>query len=122
MSNEKSLEMKERIYKLVLILIRLIQKIPNDNVSRILVNQITRSSTSIIANYVEGQSGVSRKEFTNFIAISLKSANETNLWLTMMKDLGYVTSSKYEEVIPELNAISNILGASVKKLRASKLN
>ena len=68
-------EFKKRLYTFTLKLIEFIDELPKDNVSRRLGDQLLRSGTSIIANYIEGQAASSKKDFTNYFNISLKSAN-----------------------------------------------
>lgn len=75
-------EFKKRLYSFTLKLIKFIECFPKDTVSRRIGDQLVRSGTSIIANYVEGQSGSSKKDFTNFLNHSLKSNNETKLWIS----------------------------------------
>lgn len=72
-------EFKKRLYAFTLRLIEFIDKLPNDNVSRRVGDQLLRSGTSILGNYIEGQASSSRKDFTNFFHYSLKSANESKL-------------------------------------------
>jgi len=86
-------EFKKRLYTFTLKLIEFIDKLPKDNVSRRLSDQLLRSGTSIIANYIEGQAASSKKDFTHYFNISLKSANETKLWLALLKDSGRVKSA-----------------------------
>jgi len=74
-------ELKRRLYTFTLKLIAFLDRLPNDIVSRRLGDQLLRSGTSIIGNYVEGQSASSRKDFTNYFVTSLKSSNESKLWL-----------------------------------------
>src|SRR3989338_9710209 len=50
---------------------------------QILVKQLLRSGTSIAANYIEAQGAPTKKDFTNFLSISLKFANETIFWLDL---------------------------------------
>ncbi|PJA99834.1 MAG: hypothetical protein CO128_02345 [Ignavibacteriales bacterium CG_4_9_14_3_um_filter_30_11] len=40
-----------------------------------------RSETSILGNYIEGQSASSKKDFTYYFNTFLKSSNESKLWL-----------------------------------------
>ncbi|MGD2094873.1 MAG: four helix bundle protein [Phycisphaerales bacterium] len=79
-------EFKRRLYDFTLRLIEFIDKLPNDNVSKRIGDQLLRSGTSIIANYIEGQAASSKKDFTNYFNISLKSANESKLWLALLRD------------------------------------
>ncbi|MDD3888139.1 MAG: four helix bundle protein, partial [Patescibacteria group bacterium] len=56
-------------------------------VNDIISKQLLRSGTSILANYVEANSASSKKDFINFFTHSLKSANESKVWLTLLRDL-----------------------------------
>jgi len=53
-------------------------------VSRELVSQLVRSSTSIGANYMEADAAESHRDFSHKIAISKKEAKETMHWLRMI--------------------------------------
>ena len=58
MQNDKSKfknEFKNRLYNFTLKLIEFIDKLPNDNVSRRIGDQLLRSGTSILGNYIEGK-------------------------------------------------------------------
>jgi four helix bundle protein len=79
-------EFKARLYRWVLRLIEFIDHLPTDNVSKRLGDQLLRSGTSILANYVEGQSASSKRDFINYFNTSLKSANESKLWLALLRD------------------------------------
>ena len=77
---------KRRLYAFVLKLIEFLDQLKNDNVSRRLSDQLLRSGTSILSNYIEGQSASSKKEFTNYFNISLKSSNESKVWFALLRD------------------------------------
>jgi|SRR6188768_4055840 len=74
-----------------------------------LFDQLVRSSTSIGANLVEGMAGVSTKDFVNYNAIALKSANETKYWLCLIKEISIVDKNKIDEFIKEADEISRIV-------------
>ena len=69
-------EFKKRLYRFVLKLIEFIDSLPKDRVSFIIGDQLLRSGTSILGNYIEGQSASSKKEFLTFIQYCLKSSNK----------------------------------------------
>ncbi|KAB2881493.1 four helix bundle protein [bacterium] len=123
MQNDKSKfkhEFKKRLYAFTLKLIEFIDKLPNDNVSRRLGDQLLRSGTSIIGNYVEGQSASSKKDYINYINTSLKSANESKLWLSLLKDSKRVALTEVEGLLNELNEFSNIFASSILTLKNRK--
>ena len=89
MENDKEkfkTEFKKRIYNWILKLIRLMDRLPRDNSSKIIGAQLIRSGTSIGANYIEAQAASSRKDFVNFLHHSLKSANESKFWIALLRD------------------------------------
>ncbi len=113
-------EFKKRLYDFALRLIEFLDNLPNDNVSRRIGDQLLRSGTSIIGNYVEGQPASSKKDFTNFFNTSLKSANESKLWLALLRDS---KRAKPEEVVwflNELNEIANIFASSILTLKGKR--
>jgi four helix bundle protein len=112
-NREFKLQFKKRLYKFVLEIVALLDALHSDNVSRRLSDQLLRSSTSIIANFVEGQAGSSRKDFVKFMEISLKSANESKLWLSLLKDANRAPADKVEFLLRELCEIANIFGSIV---------
>ncbi len=113
---QKSL-FKKRLYSFTLRLIRFIDSLPGDNVSRRLGDQLLRSGTSIIANYIEGQAASSRKDFTNFMNISLKSANESKLWVSLIKDSRQTSNADADIILKELIELSRIFASSIITLK-----
>jgi len=124
MQNSKPGEFKERfkqrLYSFVLKLIEFLDKLPKDNVSRRIGDQLLRSGTSILGNYVEGRSASSRKEFTNFFNTSLKSANESKLWLALLRDSKRSGSGEVDWFLKELEEISKILASSILTLKGKR--
>lgn len=118
--NKKTDDFRARLYNLTLKLIEMIDKLPHDNVARRMGDQLLRSGTSIIANYVEAKASSSRKDYINYFTIALKSANESKLWISLFKDSGRLMQSDSEGIAGEVGEISNILAASILTLKFKK--
>ena len=104
---------KKRLYNFVLKLIEFLDNLPKDNVSKRLGNQLLRSGTSILGNYVEAQSAASKKEFIKYFNISLRSTNESKLWIAILRDS---KRAKYEQVqwfLDEMDEISKVFASSI---------
>ena len=114
-------DFKKRLYRYTLNLVKHIDSLPGDVVSRRMGDQLLRSGTSIIANYVEGQSGSSRKDFANYMQISLKSANECRLWLSLLKDSGRANPARSDALLQEAGEIANIFGSIVLTVKGKKI-
>ena len=113
-------EFKKRLYDFTLKLIEFLDKLPDDNVSRRIGDQLLRSGTSIIGNYIEGQAASSKKDFTNFFNTSLKSANESKLWFALLRDSGRIKPQEIVWFLNELNEIANIFASSILTLKGRK--
>jgi len=119
----KTQQFKRRIYQYVLRLIKFLSKLPNDPVLMELKKQLTKSGTSVGANYFEAISGSSRKDFVNFFTHALKSANETKFWLALIRDSGLIGSSflaECNELLIETKEIANIFASSILTLKGKK--
>lgn len=117
LNNELTQKYKRRFYNFTLDLIKFIDNLPKTNVANRIGDQLLRSGTSIIANYIEGQSASSKKDFTNFINHALKSSNESKLWLSLLKDSGHNGNQDTENLMNELIQISKILASTILSLK-----
>jgi four helix bundle protein len=113
-------DFKKRMYSFTLKLVEFIDKLPNDNVSNRIGDQLLRSGTSIIGNYIEGQAASSKKDFTNYFNTSLKSANESKLWLALLRDSGRAKAEDVSWFLNELDEIAKIFGSSILTLKGRK--
>jgi four helix bundle protein len=116
----KSENFKRKLYQFVLRLIRFIEQLPNSMVTKIMGNQLLRSGTSILGNYIEGKSASSKKDYINFFNHSLKSANESKVWLAILRDLNYGNKGEIEWLLTELDEISRIFASSLLTLKGKK--
>ena len=65
-NKEKTKEFKRRLYRFVLRLIKFVENLPENRTTRIIGDQLIRSGTSILGNYIEAYASSSRKDYTNF--------------------------------------------------------
>ncbi len=123
MQNDKSKvknEFKNRLYAFVLDLIKFVESLPKDGVTKVITDQLVRSGTSVIGNFTEGQSASSKKDFTNYFNHSLKSANESKLWLALLRDAKKANQNRVNLLLDELDEISKILASSILTLKGKK--
>ena len=108
------------MYNFTLKLIEFLDRLPQDNVSKRIGDQLLRSGTGIIGNYTEGQAASSRKDFTNFFNTSLKSTNESKLWFALLRDSKRAKPEEVAWFLNELNEIANIFGSSILTLKGKR--
>ena len=113
-------EFKKRLYKWVLRLIKFINKLPRDSVCQVMGKQLLRSGTSVLANYIEANSASSKKDFINFFTYSLKSANESKVWLCLLRDTNKGEKEELDWLLSELVEIANVIASSILTLKGKK--
>ena len=113
-------EFKKRLYNWVLRLVKFIDKLPKDSVCNVIGKQLLRSGTSILGNYIEANSASSKKDFINFFTYSLKSANESKIWLTLLRDTNKGDQEELKWLLEELIEIANILASSILTMKGKK--
>ena len=120
-SSKFKMEFKSRLYKWDLNLIKILDSLyKKDFISETMGKQLLRSGTSILANYIEANSASSKKDFINFFTYSLKSANESKVWITLLRDTNKISVENFNLLINELNQIANMLASSIMTMKGKK--
>jgi four helix bundle protein len=123
MQNDKAKfkeEFKRRVYRFALDVIGFVDRLPVEQTSRIITDQLLRSTTSIGANVIEAQAASSRKDYTNFFTLALKSANECKFWLELLGDSGRGNKEAVNRLLGEATGTANILATSILTLRGRR--
>ena len=113
-------EFQARVYRFALDVIGFVDRLPVEQTSRIVTDQLLRSTTSIGANVIEAQAASSRKDYTNFFTHALKSANECKFWLGLLRDSGRGDKGIINSLLMEAAEIANILATSILTLKGRK--
>ena len=72
-------------------------------------NQLRRASVSIPSNIAEGSSRHSNKDFTRSLKITLGSTYEIETQLLIASDLKFISNTKLESTISELQEIIKMI-------------
>ena len=113
-NKEFSKELEQRTRKFAVKIIRLSTTLPNTPESKVIRNQITKSGTSIGANYRESNRARSRADFKSRIKICESEASETQYWLEVIVEAKWLS---WKKVKPEYDECSELLAifASIGK-------
>ena len=106
---KEGIELVVKVYEIV-------QKFPNEE-KYALVDQIKRSAISIPSNIAEGAARNSKKEFLQFLHISLGSISELETQLIIADRLGFLSK---EEIFPLIEKERSKLLGLIKYLRGEK--
>ncbi|HAQ19700.1 MAG TPA: four helix bundle protein [Prolixibacteraceae bacterium] len=77
-------ELKARLRRFALNLIELSKQTPFNSESKVLMNQLLRSGTSVYANYRASCRARSKAEFFSKLSIVVEEADETEMWLDLV--------------------------------------
>ena len=108
-----SKELERRTRKFAVSIIQLSSTLPNTPEGRVIRNQITKSGTSIGANYREANRARSKADFKNKIKICESEASETQYWIEVIVDAKWLSweNVKFEyDECSELLAIFSSIG------------
>lgn len=83
---------------------------------KIVKNQLIRSSLSIPANIAEGYGGHKGASYKNYLIIARRSSTETDYWIFLLYDLGYITEEIYNKIKRTIDEINAMLTAMINKL------
>ncbi|REJ77616.1 MAG: four helix bundle protein [Acidobacteria bacterium] len=86
----------------------------------VLSKQLLRSGTSIGANIAEARGAVSRRDFSNKMAIAYKECLETKYWLDLLHTTGYLKEKAYKSIFSDADELGRILYSIVKKTRPDR--
>ncbi|WP_146431888.1 four helix bundle protein [Blastopirellula retiformator] len=82
--SKRSFDLEERTARFGKAAIRFLRTIPENSVTRPLIQQAVRSATSVGANYCEADDAGSKKEFKYRISMCKRETRETKHWLRML--------------------------------------
>ena len=106
--------LEKRTKRFAVKIIRLSTALPNKPESIVIKNQITKSGTSIGANYREANRSRSKADFKNKIKICESEASETQYWLEVILEAKWLS---WEQVKTEYDECSELLAlfTSIRK-------
>ena len=117
MQNYKNLNVWVKSHEITLKIYSLTKGFPKEEINS-LTSQIRRCSSSIPANIAEGCGKNSNKDLGRFLNIALGSANETEYFLLLSKDLGYLTLEDHQLLEKTINEIKAMLISLIQKVRS----
>ncbi len=117
MQDFKSLKVWEKAHGLTLEIYRYTKDFPKEELYS-LTNQLRRAASSVPANIAEGCGKKTKADFANFLNIALGSANETEYFLILSRDLNYINQDNFNTLSKEANDVKAMLINLINKVRA----
>ena len=95
-------------------IIKMYQYLLSEKHETIMSKQVLRSGTSIGANIREAIRGQSKADFYSRLTISLKEASETEYWLELLHESGYIENEHFQSIYSDCQEIIRILVSITK--------
>lgn len=114
-----SKNLEDRTKKFAISIIRLSALLPNTTEARVIRNQVTKSGTSIGANYREANRSRSKADFSHKIKICESEASETLYWLEIIKELDWTEKERVNLIHKECSEILAIFTSIGRSLKGS---
>jgi four helix bundle protein len=114
-------DLKNRLKKFALRIIKLSESLPNNITGNTLGKQIIRSGTSPGANYRSACLGKSDKDFLNKLKMVEEELDETLYWLELIVESGLVKSNLLNDLIKENEELFKIIVSSINTMK-KKIN
>ena len=101
-------------------IIKLYQFLNNEKKEFVLSKQVLRSGTSIGANAKEGVNAQSKADFLAKMYIAYKEANETEYWLELLYESGYIEKTAFDSIYADCKELIKILAAITKTTKGGR--
>lgn len=110
------MEIREKIRSFSLLIIKLSEKLEKNTATRVINYQLTKSGTSVYANYRAALRARSKAEFFSKLSICVEEADETEMWLELLIASELVTGEEEKAIHKESLEILKILASMRKKM------
>ena len=115
-----SKELEGRLKSLAYRIVNPCDALPKKKISKVIEDQLLRSSFSAPANYRAACKAISKKAFVSKLSIAFEEADESLFWLEGIQELKLLPVEKMSAIIMEDNELANILAATRKKTQNKK--
>jgi four helix bundle protein len=118
----KPQELEDRLIDFAVMVIGVVEALPNSKAGNHIAGQLVRSGTSPAPNYGEARSAESRKDFIHKMKISLKELRETVIWLKIISRKRLAEEASTSSAIKECGELFAIFISSTRTADSESLS
>ncbi len=111
--------LQEKSFSFAVRIVNLYKYLQSKKRELILSKQLLRSGTAVGALVREAEHAESKVDFIHKLSIALKEANETEYWILLLLETGYLTEVESESILEDNREILKLL---ITIIKTSKLN
>ena len=112
---EANRQLEERSLVFAVAVLRFVATFPRTDAGSVVTRQLTKSGTSIGANYREANDALSKKDFGHRIKIARKEAKEAGYWLQLLEEAQPGLDGEIFELRGEAGQLRKILSSIAEK-------
>ena len=113
--------LKDKSYAFAIRIVKLSQYLQQDKKEYVLSKQVLSSGTWVGALIREAEFGQSKADFTSKMNISLKEANETGYWLSLLKDPDFISEDQFMSLQSDCKELIAMLVSTVKTSKSWRM-
>jgi four helix bundle protein len=106
--------LKDKSYQFAIRIVKLSQFLQKEKKEFVLSKQVLRSGTAVGALIREAEFGQSKADFASKMSIALKEANETEYWLSLLKDTNFISENQFMNLQSDCKQLIAMLVSTVK--------
>ena len=113
-------ELRQRTKNYASAVVRLYVALPKQRAeAQVLGRQLLRSGTSVAANFREASRARTTSEFISKLEVCIQEADETDLWLELLRDDCGISNEKIKDLLLETNELISIFVTMAKRSKAT---
>lgn len=105
---------KNKSYSFAIRVVKLYKYLCEEKKEFVLSKQFLRSGIAIGALIRESEHAESKADFIHKLSIALKEANETDYWISLLKDTEFLTETEYESINNDIQELIKLLVSIIK--------
>ena len=105
---------KSKSYAFAIRVVKLYKYLIEQKKEFVLSKQFLRSGTAIGALIREAEQAESKADFIHKLCIALKEANETDYWISLLKDSEFLTQPEFDSISIDAQELINLLVSIIK--------
>ena len=106
----------QRSHELTLAIYKQTQRFPTEERYG-LTSQLRRAAYSVPANISEGSGRETNRDYLRFLIIAFSSLKETEYFLMLARDLGYLSDDQYDALTETVNGTFGALQGLIKAVK-----
>lgn len=110
-------DLKNRTKQFTIGILNFAESLDYSIVKKVVVNQITKSGSSVGANYRSAFRGRSDAEFLSKMNIVLEEADETLFWLEIIEEMNWKNNDELQRLLKEANELTAIFVTIIKNTK-----